>query len=730
MAGKVDTGAVASPTIPTALRSALALATLLVAAVSQTPAWHRLPTSLASASQGLAYDEHRERMVRVEASMWHGVFHTWEWIDGTWSLRRTATTPPLRDDFAFAYDPVRKVSVLFGGRRIWNYGLPGAMFDDTWEYDGVDWRQVNTPVRPPPQLGGWMGFDYATNRLLLVGGVSQPSWGGTWFYDGTTWVSGPFVSLFPSSAGFASDPVRQRIVVANWGAGADVETWEWNGTSWGQVPAQFAPPRRIAPALAFHPGRQTVVMTGGGFTFGPDPTDLWEWDGTTWSQVPSNPAPERQGHLAMYDVARDRLVLLGGGRSQNTVEWDGADWAGVDPVVAWDDMDNAYFDGNLQRVVAFALGPNNQMEWDGRRWHRQPSPMSMYRARLCFDWARMRAVAVGTIWAGLVTLEWDGQTWAPWSVAALPCQASMTFHTTRGRVMACCGSGGLWEWDGTVWTQVAAGPGSPWTTLDDALAVYDAARDEIVLVTWQGGVAHTATWNGTSWNVASQASGPAARTRHDLTYDPVRQRVVLYGGRDEATSPPTYFDHPWEWDGSSWQQRVLPNAPTPRARHGIVFDPVRQQLLVLGGRTHMSNIAEIPVAETWAIDAQPSADVVVLGPGCSGSMGPAQLLVGAPYPGAEVVPFEVHSSLVDAPCMFGFGFGPGNVPVGAGCTQYLASQDQLWLGFTNASGDALHTVEMPLTLFGFSFAVQAAVLDASNPRGVTLSDGLLVTVGH
>ncbi len=78
-----------------------------------------------------------------------------------------------------AYDATRGVSVLFGGRNATAY------LSDTWEWDGVDWREVATSVAPPGRWQSRMTFDTTRNRVVLFGGMGDLPFGDTWEVDGT-----------------------------------------------------------------------------------------------------------------------------------------------------------------------------------------------------------------------------------------------------------------------------------------------------------------------------------------------------------------------------------------------------------------------------------------------------------------------------------------------------------------------------------------------------------------
>jgi hypothetical protein len=75
-----------------------------------------------------------------------------------------------------------------------------------------------------------------------------------------------------------------------------------------------------------------------------------------------------------------------------------------------------------------------------------------------------------------------------------------------------------------------------------------------------------------------QDIGPSSRAHHAMTYDPVRQRVVLFGG---DTGGPALADT-WQWDGALWTQ-VADTGPSARHSSALTYDPARQTLVLFGG---------------------------------------------------------------------------------------------------------------------------------------------------
>jgi hypothetical protein len=99
-----------------------------------------------------------------------------------------------------------------------------------------------------------------------------------------------------------------------------------------------------------------------------------------------------------------------------------------------------------------------------------------------------------------------------------------------------------WEWDGTLWTQVAsAGP----PTREAHAMAYDSQRGRTVLFGgWDNGTlcSDTWEWDGSAWTQASGA-GPAARDFNAMAYDSQRGCTVLFGGSGNGN----FFGDTWEY---------------------------------------------------------------------------------------------------------------------------------------------------------------------------------------
>src|SRR5206468_1541758 len=92
---------------------------------------------------------------------------TWEYDGHAWSSIETTTQPTNVDDPAFAYDASRAAVVLAGGTL--RSDSNGVLSDQTWAYDGVDWKQ-QASLRKALR-GGSAVFDTDASVVRVVGGM-------------------------------------------------------------------------------------------------------------------------------------------------------------------------------------------------------------------------------------------------------------------------------------------------------------------------------------------------------------------------------------------------------------------------------------------------------------------------------------------------------------------------------------------------------------------------------
>jgi hypothetical protein len=140
---------------------------------------------------------------------------------------------------------------------------------------------------------------------------------------------------------------------------------------------------------------------------------------------------------------------------------------------------------------------------------------------------------------------------------------------------------------------------------------YDAARGEVVVFGGMGEPygdscrADTWVWNGSMWLDKTLAFGPTPRCSPVLSYDPIKRKVVMFGGWNHQD-----FNDSWEWDGTSWVDVTPPVAPPGRAYHTVVFDARRGEHVVFGGARVVyppSNLQLPHHGDTWTLGSRSSA---------------------------------------------------------------------------------------------------------------------------
>ena len=66
---------------------------------------------------------------------------------------------------------------------------------------------------------------------------------------------------------------------------------------------------------------------------------------------------------------------------------------------------------------------------------------------------------------------------------------------------------------------------------------------------------------GVTWQLLAPAITPSPRWSHNMAYDAVRQRVVLFGGWGSSGRR---LNDTWEWDGVNWTQATPTQSPAAR----------------------------------------------------------------------------------------------------------------------------------------------------------------------
>ncbi len=243
-------------------------------------------------------------------------------------------------------------------------------------------------AQPSPRLDGTIAYDPGARAIYLFGGSDTASRNDLWRYS-----------------------LAER--------------------RWEEVQAGAAPPARFGHTLLFDALRRRLVVFGGqsaGFF-----SDVWAFDidARAWRQLGADDAGPRRryGHSAIYDAARDRMVVSHGftnsGRFDDTWAFDFASnaWrnltpSGTRPLPRC--LHHAVYDGAAGQMHLFGgcasgFGPCPLADlwsfdlaanrWTERTPALKPPPRQHYG--MGFDAVRGRVVVFGGSGAGLLSDTWE-----------------------------------------------------------------------------------------------------------------------------------------------------------------------------------------------------------------------------------------------------------------------------------------------------------------------------------
>jgi hypothetical protein len=504
---------------------------------------------------------------------------TWIYQNGDWVPLLTVHTPTPRFLAGGAYDAARDRFVVFGGNQHSADGKITSIYD-TWEFDGTDW--VQTSASGPAVLKPILVYDAARNQTIMLG-VNDKSETLMYAYDPSdaSWKQLKPTTL-PACANEATmvfDDATQKVFFTGGvcaGSSTTEDSLEWDGTNWTKVDVTLAAGRVFGAAMTYDSDQNQVIMFGGAtvlgtlrsntmlyangiwidatssglepeprslFAFVTDPvnntvlmyggvddvqtfTDFWKFENGHWNQIANGDEPASCFYpLAVYDTDRQKAVMLCSDSS--TWEYDGAKWTPQTPkhLPSLRRFSSMAYDQTLKKTVLFGGYDTNYFDttwvWDGKDWTqvaKKNPPPSRALASLWYDPNLKKTVMYGGI--GRVT---------------------STDRLSRFSDM--------WTFDGNAWTQLNAIKNTP-----------------------------------------GQSTGtPGMRYGAQLTVDPSTNKVLLFGGMRVDTDSAgvqtqVYADDTWQFDGTNWTQ-LTPGGPTPPAREnaGITFDPVRNELVMFSG---------------------------------------------------------------------------------------------------------------------------------------------------
>jgi len=159
-----------------------------------------------------------------------------------------------------------------------------------------------------------------------------------------------------------------------------------------------------------------------------------------------------------------------------------------------------------------------------------------------------------------------------------------------------------WIFKNGNWTRLSPATMPPQRELH-AMA-FDAASGQVVMF---GGVGATGSaplgdtwvWNGTTWKQVVTAHKPPARFLHTMAYDPINQRVVMFGGNGGVK----ILNDTWLWNGNDWLP--APAQATPPDFYtgaGMEYSATLRKMVLFSGVTWNGARSGTPSYNSWTWD--------------------------------------------------------------------------------------------------------------------------------
>lgn len=161
-----------------------------------------------SAARGLLH--YFPAIGRVISVGWTSNIEVWELAAGGWA-RRSGQGPVVAGGLFAAVDRRRARLVLHGSPN------------DTWEWDGTSWVQMQPRNSPASRIEGGMCYDARRGRCVLYGGFFEFP---TWEWDGTNWSANLTPPPTQWYVKMTFDPLRGRVVLFGDNTTGNT-TWEY-----------------------------------------------------------------------------------------------------------------------------------------------------------------------------------------------------------------------------------------------------------------------------------------------------------------------------------------------------------------------------------------------------------------------------------------------------------------------------------------------------------------------
>jgi hypothetical protein len=552
--------------------------------------------------------------------------------------------PPARFSHTAVFDPITKKMIVFGGQD----NATKTDLNDVWLVGTSTSKYVTSTSlvpggsSPSGRFGHVATYDSNSDRMTVFGGAT--GFPGTcvkdvWILDGANGQSGAstWISIAPSGTPPAGrlhhtgvyDPNTNSMIVFggnNCSKGYFNDVWvlsDANGgtgsPSWQKLVPSGTPPAARESASAIYDSANNVMTVYGGDAGSTNFGDVWilsHANGTggtpTWTQLsPNGAAPNsRSGHTAVYDSTNNRMIVFGGFHLSSALSdtvvlsfangiggvpaWSGVTTKGTAPAVGFH---TAVYDSSLNDMYVFA-GSSSE-------------------AKLAGDdhaFTLSSANGIGT---------------SAWTRGGPPARysQSMFYDSVSDSVFVLDGQHALtntnfddyWQNTGVSdssninWIPINVGGTHPKARWGHT-ALYDSANNRAMVFGGATGFPSPCLndyWVMTSANnsggkptwvsVAPTGTLPGVRTRYSSVYDPVTNKLIVFGGFNCSS---TYYNDVWVLSGANavgstpaWTH-LSPRGSVPSARESssAIYNSATNTLTIYGG-----DAGGAPFGDIWIL---------------------------------------------------------------------------------------------------------------------------------
>lgn len=251
-------------------------------------------------------------------------------------------------------------------------------------------QSPSAPASPPPRAHHVVFYDEAKERVMVAGGAATDArrnitnFDDLWSFDGARWTRVAMRGAAVAGMRVALDDRRRVLAFGGWVDGPVRDLRLLTDSGWRTIsrhPALGA----VESGFVFDSARGRLLLFGGG---GEERTlgEFWEHDGAQWSRITTPGPSARHSHVMVHDPRRQRTLLFGGMGERasgdappifaDTWEFDGMRWIRLDvPGPAPRLGAGAAFDSKRGRIVIFGGSNhdgvfNDLWSWDGTRWEK------------------------------------------------------------------------------------------------------------------------------------------------------------------------------------------------------------------------------------------------------------------------------------------------------------------------------------------------------------------------